>query len=89
MGLSEINWVHLVINRVYLIVVTSRAISIVNRSFFNAFGSRPVAPPGFFIEGAKEDGLWGGAPENFFLDHALYFSCKCDQQRSFYGLTLR
>ena len=24
-----------------------------------------VAPPGFFIGGAKRDGVWGGAPENF------------------------
>ena len=24
-----------------------------------------VAPPGFFIGGAKQDGVLGGAPENF------------------------
>ena len=29
-----------------------------------------MAPPGFFIGGAKKNGVWGGAPDNFLLDHA-------------------
>ena len=29
------------------------------------FTERSVAPPGFFIGGAKRDGVWGGAPEKF------------------------
>ena len=37
-----------------------------------------VAPAGFFIEGAKKNGVWGGTPENFLLDHAVYFGCNCD-----------
>ena len=27
--------------------------------------SESVAPPGYFIGGAKRNGVWGGAPENF------------------------
>ena len=26
---------------------------------------KAVAPPGFFIGGEKQDGVWGGAPESF------------------------
>ena len=33
----------------------------------NVDNQNPVAPSGIFIGGAKEVGVWGGAPENFSL----------------------
>ena len=36
-------------------------------SYFGGNTPRTVAPPGIFIGGARNVGVWGGAPENFSL----------------------